>query len=201
MIYLDDIIIVEGKYDKIRLESLIEATIITTEGFGIFKDREKQRFLRRLSEKYDIIILTDSDGAGFLIRNFLSGIIAPEKLKHAYIPDILGKEKRKENFSKEGKIGVEGMESNILLAALRHAGVKCCENNRDYNVGKKGKVTRIMLFEDGLSGGEGSRERRRELLRLLGLPERMSSNAMLAAINALITPDEYRNYVNQIQSI
>ncbi len=194
MIKLKQTVIVEGKYDKIRLESLLDANIICTDGFAIFKDREKQNLIRRLAEKTGILILTDSDSAGFKIRSFLGGSLPKEQVMHAYIPDVLGKERRKAEPSKEGKIGVEGMQTKALVAALEKAGVFCEETP------KKGKrVETIDLFEDGISGGENSRAKRAELCKRLDLPERLSTNSLLQMINTFLTYEEYKNKVKEIE--
>lgn len=180
----------EGKYDKIRLESLIDATIIQTDGFAIFKDKEKQRLIRRLAEKNGILILTDSDSAGFKIRSFLGGSIPKELVTHAYIPDVLGKEKRKNAPSKEGKIGVEGMRTQALMDALSKAGVLYEETLEPVR-----KVTVTDLFEDGLSGGENSQAKKKALLKHLDLPERLSTSSFLQLINTFMTYDEYKSAV------
>ena len=190
MIKIKQAIIVEGKYDKIRLESLVDATIIQTDGFAIFKDKEKQRLIRRLAEKSGILILTDSDSAGFKIRSFLGGSIPKENVKHAYIPDVLGKEKRKDAPSKEGKIGVEGMRTQALVQALEKAGV-FYENSET----PQKKVEMIDLFEDGFSGGENSQQKKAALLKYLDLPERLSTSSFLQLINTFMSYDEYKSAV------
>ena len=190
MIKIRHAVIVEGKYDKIRLESLIDATIIQTDGFAIFKDKEKQRLIRRLAEKNGILILTDSDSAGFKIRSFLGGSLPKEKVVHAYIPDVLGKEKRKDAPSKEGKIGVEGMRTQALVQALEKAGVLYEESESC-----KKKVEMIDLFEDGFSGGENSQAKKAALLKHLDLPERLSTSSFLQLINTFMTYDEYKSAV------
>lgn len=190
MIKLKQAVIVEGKYDKIRLESLLDATIIQTDGFAIFKDKEKQRLIRRLAEKNGILILTDSDSAGFKIRSFLGGSIKNGQVIHAYIPDVLGKERRKDAPSKEGKLGVEGMRTQALVDALAKAGVLYEE------VSQPGKrVEMIDLFEDGLSGGENSQAKKAAVLKYLDLPERLSTSSFLQLINTFMTYDEYKSAV------
>ena len=190
MIKLKQAVIVEGKYDKIRLESLLDATIIQTDGFAIFKDKEKQRLIRRLAEKNGILILTDSDSAGFKIRSFLGGSIKNGQVIHAYIPDVLGKERRKDAPSKEGKLGVEGMRTQALVDALAKAGVLYEE------VAQPGKrVEMIDLFEDGLSGGENSQAKKAALLKYLDLPERLSTSSFLQLINTFMTYEEYKSAV------
>lgn len=198
MIQIEEAVIVEGKYDKIKLSNFVDALIITTEGFGIFKDKEKQKMIRRLAEKRGILILTDSDGAGFVIRNFLKGCVPKEKIKHAFIPDISGKEKRKTKSSKEGKLGVEGISEKILEEAIVRSGAHCSISEGHEK--KKQPVTKADFFEYGLSGGENSVQKREKLKKYLGLPERMTANLMLETINCLMTRDEfialYSNFEN-----
>ena len=188
MIKINEVIIVEGRYDKNTLSQIIDGTIIETEGFGIFSDKEKLNLFRRLAETRGLVVLTDSDGAGFVIRNYLKGAIDPKYVKHAYIPDISGKEKRKSSPSKEGKLGVEGMGRDILLSALQKAGVTVSEAACE---SRTAPITKTDLFELGLSGGKGSREKRLELLGRLSLPARLSPNAMLEVLNALMTREEF----------
>lgn len=187
MIKLSRAVIVEGKYDKIRLSNLLDATIIQTDGFAVFKDKEKQRLIRRLAEKHGILILTDSDAAGFKIRSFLSGCVPPESVVHAYIPDVFGKERRKAHASKEGKLGVEGIETKLLTQALSKAGVLYEEVDAPSK-----KIEMIDLFEDGLSGGKNSREKKSALLKYLDLPERLSTSSLLQLLNTFLSYDEYK---------
>ncbi len=191
MIKVESIIVVEGRYDKIKLSSVIDGVIIETEGFGIFKDKEKQRLLRKLAEKKGLIILTDSDSAGFVIRSFISSIIPNEYIVNAYIPDLYGKEKRKASPSKEGKLGVEGVKPEVILTALQKAGVLCSESSAC----DKAHVTNLDLYQDGLSGGSDSKERRLKLLKYLDLPERLTTKALLEIINSFMTYDEYKQAV------
>ncbi len=192
MLRSDKIIIVEGRYDKIKLSSVIDAVIIETEGFGIFKDKQKQKMLRRLSETKQIVILTDSDSAGFVIRNFISGFIPKDRIINAYIPDVYGKEKRKLTGSKEGKLGVEGISADILKDALEKAGVLC-----DYEEEKQRPLTKQDLYSDGLSGGKNSAAKRAMLLKYLDLPEKMTVNAMLDIMNSFMTYDDYKYALSQ----
>lgn len=194
MLKTDKIIIVEGKYDKIKLSSIIDAVIIATDGFGIFKDKEKQKFLRKLSEKKEIVILTDSDSAGFVIRNFLSGILPKSKIINAYIPDIFGKEKRKTEASKEGKLGVEGVSAEIIKDALQKAGVLVSEENEN-----KKLVTKQDFYLDGLTGGVDSKEKRLRLLKHLDLPQKMTTNSMIEIINTFMSYDDYKKAVEEIE--
>ena len=188
MIKVNEVIVVEGRYDKNTLSQIVDGTIIETEGFGIFSDKEKLALFRRLAETRGLVVLTDSDGAGFLIRNYLKGAIDPKYVKHAYIPDISGKEKRKSAPSKEGKLGVEGMSRELIIAALVNAGVSVDEAE-----GGKGKdpITKTDLYEAGLSGGRGSADKRQKLLKKLELPAKLSPNAMLDVLNALMTREGF----------
>lgn len=188
MIKIDEIIIVEGKYDKIKLDPIVDATIVVTNGFQIFKNKEKIAMLRTLARERGLLILTDSDHAGFLIRGRINSFIKEGTIKHAYIPDILGRERRKREPSKEGKLGVEGMDSEVLIRALKNAGVKTSE----VDMPSVREITKAHLFEDGLLGSDGSHNARIKLAKKLGLPERISSNGLLDVLNALYTLDEYR---------
>ena len=192
---IQEAVIVEGKYDKIKLSSLIDGLIIETNGFQIFKDPEQMAMIRRLAETRGILVLTDSDGAGFVIRNYLAGAIPAEQIKHAYVPDIFGKEKRKEKPSREGKLGVEGVPAQTILEALRRAGATCDQTAES----KKGrKITKADLFEAGLSGGENSAQKRIVLLRKLKLPEHLAPNALLKVLNSLM---DYEEFSRQVQKL
>lgn len=195
MIRIRQAVIVEGKYDQIRLSSLVDTVILTTEGFGVFKDKEKQKLLRRLAYERGLVVLTDSDSAGFVIRSFLNGIVEPQYITNVYIPDVFGKEKRKAAPSKEGKLGVEGMRTEQLLEAFRKAGVTAETGDAPH---ERREVTKTDLYEDGLSGGQDSARKRRRLLRALDFPERMSANAMLKLINTCMTYAEYKATVRAI---
>ena len=188
MLKTDKIIIVEGRYDKIKLSSIIDAVIIETEGFGIFKDRNKQKMLRRLSETKQIVILTDSDSAGFVIRNFISGFIPKDRIINAYIPDVYGKEKRKTLASKEGKLGVEGISAQVLRDSLEKAGVVCGTEEK-----KHSPITTQDFYSDGLSGGHDSSRKRAMLLKYLDLPSNMTVNAMIDIMNVFMSYDDYKN--------
>lgn len=192
-----EVILVEGKYDKNTLSQVVEATIVTTDGFGIFSDRQRLAFFRRLARERGLILLTDSDGAGFVIRNFLKGAIEKEYLKQAYIPDVAGKERRKRHPGKEGKLGVEGMRGEVLLEALRRAGATMDDN---VSARSEKKITKQDLYDLGLSGGEGSAARRNALIQHLSLPERMSANALLEALNVLMNRDELERCCVQLFS-
>jgi len=187
-----EVIIVEGRYDKNTLSQVVDATIIDIDGFGIYNNREKQKYIRKLADSRGIIVLTDSDGAGFMIRNFIKGCVEPDKVKQAFIPDIYGKEKRKSSPSKEGKLGVEGMKPEILLDALRKAGASF-DGDSILSVGEK--ITKADMYAAGLSGRDGSSEKRAELIKKLDLPSRMTAESLLDALNALMTREEFhRDY-------
>lgn len=189
MIRIREAVVVEGKYDKIKLSSLLDGTIVTTDGFGIFRDREKMAYLRRLAENQGLVVLTDSDGAGFVIRGKISSCIPASQLKHAYIPDIPGKERRKAVPSKEGMLGVEGMELQTLRQVLRRAGATLLEEE-SLPENAHGKMTKADLYEMGLSGREDSAQRRKALQKELDLPERLSAGGLLQALNALYSEQE-----------
>ena len=190
MYKVSEVIVVEGRYDKNTLSQVVDATIIETSGFGIFNDKQKQTLLRKLAERRGLIIMTDSDGAGFVIRNFLKGAVDPRKVKHAYIPELAGKEKRKTKVSKEGLLGVEGMSPEIILAALRRAGATI---DGEANA-KSAGITKTDLYKMGLSGKENSAALRRELLNKLELPEKLSTDAMLQVLNALFSREEFLEF-------
>lgn len=183
MLKIKEAIVVEGRYDKNKLAQLVDTVILETSGFGIFKDKEQLALLRKIGEKRGLILLTDSDGAGFVIRNHLKGALPPDQVKHAYIPDCFGKERRKRKPGKEGKLGVEGMEPEVLLQALRRAGATILDEEEERE--ESPPLTKADLFACGLSGGEGSREKRQALLKKLGLLEHLSPNAMLPVLSAL----------------
>ena len=184
-----EVIVVEGRYDKNALSQVVDATIIETNGFGIFSDKEKLALLRRLAEARGLIILTDSDHAGFFIRGRLKGLINSGKIKHAYIPDVYGRERRKAAPSREGKIGVEGMRPEVLLEALRRAGATF-EDSSD-PVPARGGVTKADFFEAGLTGRPNSAQRRRALIEALGLPENITPGGLLEVVNILLTREEF----------
>ena len=196
MIKIDRVVIVEGRYDKIKLSSVIDGVIIETEGFGIFNNKEKQALIRLLAQTKGLLVLTDSDSAGFKIRSFIRGIVPAEQIKHAYIPDIFGKEKRKAEPSKEGKLGVEGIRPEIIIEALEKAGVLCEEVD---NTPRK-EITKLDLYEDGLSGKPDSDSLRKKLLNHLDLPERLTSNALVQILNTFLTYEEYKNAVREIKN-
>ncbi|MEE1144403.1 MAG: DUF4093 domain-containing protein [Acutalibacteraceae bacterium] len=186
MIKLKQAVIVEGKYDKIKLKSIIDAPIITTDGFGIFKNREKMALIKSLAQKRGIIIMTDSDSAGFMIRKKICGSVKSGRILNVYIPDIFGKERRKAHSSKEGKLGVEGVPKDVILTALKRAGVTSTES-----VKSGGEITKADLFELGLSGRPNSAQKRLALLKSLNLPENMTANSLLEVLNIFFTKEEF----------
>lgn len=181
-------IVVEGKYDAIRLRSVVNATIVETNGFGIFKQPETMELLRQLAEKQGLIVLTDSDAAGFIIRDRISGALPTEQVRHAYVPEIYGKERRKRAPSKEGLLGVEGTDGERILRALLQAGATVEDVLPNQNVSY---LSKARLYEDGLSGGKGSARLREALLCELGLPRRLSANRLIEVVNALLPEEEY----------
>lgn len=191
MIHVKQTILVEGKYDKIRLSSCVDANILVCHGFGIFKNKEKLDLLRRLAKADGLLILTDSDRAGFVIRSYVKGCIPEGKVYHAYIPEILGKERRKDKPSKQGLLGVEGMEEQVLLQALRRSGIF-----QDQKVEHRRQITVQDLYADGLSGGRNSHLLRQRLLAQYGLPSRLSTREMLRTLNQLMSYEQYRTIID-----
>ena len=180
-------IIVEGRYDKNALSQVVDAVILTTEGFGVFRDKEKLAYFRRLAERRGVILLTDPDGAGFVIRNHLKGALPPEQVKQAYVPDVMGKERRKRKGGKEGKLGVEGMSPDVLLAALRNCGATF---EGEEPVKQSAGITRADLMDKGLIG-PGSAAHRAELIQTLQLPEHLTTAGLLDALNLLLSREEF----------
>lgn len=197
MLKIKEAIVVEGRYDKNTLSQVVDTLIIPVDGFQVFKKPDTIQLLRRVAEQQGVIILTDSDGAGFVIRNHLKGVIPQEWVKQAYIPDIYGKEKRKDVPGKEGKLGVEGMPPRMLEEVLRRAGATVLGEETDDP--PRRKITKADLFRDGLSGGPGSRERRSALLRELELPEHLTTNGLLQVLNRLITYERYQQIVEKLE--
>ena len=181
MIRLKETIVVEGKYDKIKLSSIFDANIIDIGGFKVFKNKENIELLRRIADKSGIIILTDSDSSGFKIRNYLKNCLAGKKVYNVYIPDITGKEKRKDKPSAEGLLGVEAMEDEIIIEAFKKSGV--FNQSKDTSVEKK--ITKLDLYKAGLYGKENSKEKRMEFLRENNLPQKLSPNSLVEIINCL----------------
>ncbi|MBQ4570040.1 MAG: DUF4093 domain-containing protein [Ruminococcus sp.] len=196
MLKVKEAVIVEGKYDKQRLSEFLSATIIPTSGFRVFKDKEKQRLIRKLAEEQGIVVMTDSDKAGLVIRNFLKGIVPLDKIKQCYVPQIAGKEKRKSETSKEGLLGVEGLSHQVLYDALLACGA---DVGQDVQQNKPSEpMTKGDMFEMGLSGRENSAVLRKRLMESLGLPTYLSCNALLDVINTLYSKEEI---LDKLQSI
>lgn len=184
---IKEVIVVEGRYDKNALLQVVDATVITTEGFGVFNDKEKVDYLRRLAQKQGVLLLTDPDGAGFVIRNYLKGVLPPQQIKQAYVPDIFGKERRKKKGGKEGKLGVEGMSPAQLLDSLRRSGATILgEETPRESAG----ITSADLMEKGLIG-PNSAQKRAELIKKLQLPQHISTKGLLEALNLLLTREEW----------
>jgi len=195
MVKIREAIVVEGRYDKNTLSQIVDAPILQTDGFGIMNDKAQLALLRKVAKARGLIVFTDSDGAGFVIRNFLKSAIPAEHLKHAYIPDIPGKEKRKAQPGKEGKLGVEGMTPEVILNCLQRAGATM-ENGAVTEPADP--ITKLDMFYAGLSGGPESKAKRLALLKMLELPEHMSANALLQALNLLCTKEEFYRLTDTI---
>lgn len=196
MVKIQQAIVVEGRYDKNTLSQIVDAPILQTNGFGIMKDKKQLDLLRRVAKTRGLIVFTDSDGAGFVIRNFLKSAIEPQYLLHAYIPDIHGKEKRKSTPGKEGKLGVEGMTPDVIVECLRRAGATVLG---DETVKPSMQITKQDLVDLGLSGGPDSSLLRQSLLKEIGFPEHMSANAMLQAMNMLYTLEQLQVLVSEMK--
>ena len=193
---IKEVTVVEGRYDKNTLSQIVDATVVTVGGFSVFNDKEKLAFLRRLANERGLIVLTDSDGAGFVIRNHLKGALPKDKVKQAYIPDVMGKERRKRHAGKEGKLGVEGMKPEVLLEALRKAGATFLDEETDVPAQKE-PLTKADLFELGLTGGADSSEKRQALLKKLGLPSKLTANGLLEALNLLYDRETLEKIMNE----
>ena len=194
MLKIREAIVVEGRYDKNTLAQIVDAPILETKGFGLFKDPKQLELLRSVAKKRGLIVLTDSDGAGFVIRNHIKSAIPAKYLKHAYIPDVAGKEKRKAAPGKEGKLGVEGMSPEVLLAALKNAGATI---EGESMARGNNQITKQDFVEFGLSGGPNASDRRKRLQNRLHLPEHMSANALLQALNLLLSREELAEIVRE----
>ena len=195
MVKIKEAIVVEGRYDKNTLSQIVDTTILETQGFGLFKDKQQLSLLRRVAQKRGLIVFTDSDGAGFVIRNHIKSAIDGKYLKHAYIPDIPGKERRKAAPGKEGKLGVEGMTPQVILEALRRAGATV----EGETAAPQRNITKQDMMELGLSGGADASAKRLALLKKLNLPEHMSANALLQALNLLYTLEELTTIVENLE--
>ena len=194
MIKLKEAVIVEGRYDKIKLKNLIDAPIIETNGFRIFNDKERRDMIRQIADRRGILIMTDSDGAGLVIRNFLNGAVDKSKIKHCYIPQLEGKEKRKEQKSKEGYLGVEGVPDDVIIEAIRKSGATVIGEE----AAQTNEITKADLFTLGLTGTENSAQKRKMLLKKLNMPDYLSTNAMLTALNCLYSLEELKSVLNEI---
>ncbi len=195
MVKIKEAILVEGRYDKNTLSQIVDAPILETNGFGIFKDKKQMALLRQVAEKRGLIVFTDADGAGFVIRNHVKSAIPAKFLKHAYTPDIFGKERRKDKAGKEGKLGVEGMKPEVILGALRKAGATI----EGEDTPRTQSITKQDLMDLGLSGSADASAMRLALLKKLNLPEHMSANAMLQALNLLYSLDELTQMVDNLE--
>ena len=196
MIKIKEAIVVEGRYDKNTLCQIVDAPILETSGFGIFKDKKQMELLRKVAKVRGLIVFTDADGAGFVIRNHIKSAIPSQYLKHAYTPDIMGKERRKASPGKEGKLGVEGMRPEVIIDALRKAGATI----EGEDVPVRQQITKQDLMESGLSGGADASAKRLALLKKLDLPEHMSANAMLQALNLLYSLEELTEIIGQLEN-
>lgn len=192
MIKVKEAVIVEGKYDKIKLSNILDGIIVEINGFGIYKDKNRMKFIRKLAEERGIIIITDSDHSGFQLRNFIASSVGKDKVKHIYIPDVYGKEKRKDKPSKEGKIGVEGISDDVLRELFEKGGVVCLDANSE------NRITNYDLFEAGLSGAPNATQNKKKLLKKLNLPEFLSTNSLLSYLNSVMTRDEFFDYITTI---
>lgn len=191
-IKLSEAVIVEGKYDKIKLSNILDAFIIETNGFAVFKDKTKLSFIKKLAKERGIIILTDSDHAGFMIRNYISSGVPKEQIKNVYIPDIFGKEKRKNAPSKEGKLGVEGMTKEVIVEALSKAGITSSKSVCS------DPVTTVDFYDLGLTGGAGSKAKRKALCKVLDLPEFLSTSSLISCINNFMTKEEFYSFCQNL---
>lgn len=189
-------VVVEGKYDAARLRTVVDTVVVQTDGFSLFKDKQKRHLLRELAEKRGLIVLTDSDSAGFVIRDHISGALPRGQVKHAYIPEIAGKEKRKSAPSAEGLLGVEGVNGSVILAALLRAGATV-EQGTDASLPPP-FLNKARLYEDGLVGQENSAVRRETLLKMVGLPHRLSANRLIEVLNAILTEERYEELLRAL---
>ncbi len=196
MISVKETIIVEGRYDKIKLSSIVDTPVIDTGGFRIFKDKEKQNLIKRIARQRGILILTDSDSGGFVIRNFLKGFVPENCIKHAYIPQLKGKEKRKSEVSKEGLLGVEGVADEVIVKAIKNSGAEVLNESAGV---KRSQIRKTDLYELGLTGRDNSAYLRAKLLKRLELPSYLTTNAMLSALNCLYSLEELKKIINSIK--
>lgn len=197
MLHINGAVIVEGKYDKSRLKNIVDCPVIITNGFGIFSDSETAKLIRTYAESGVIVILTDSDSAGFKIRGHIKGLVPEDRIRNAYVPDVYGKERRKASPSAEGKLGVEGLSDDIIIPAL-----KACLSADDVAVGAESRrITKMDLYEDGFSGGLNSSLKRQRLIQRLNLPQRLPPNSLLEALNSIVSYDEYKALAEEINAL
>lgn len=196
MYHIKECIVVEGVYDKIKLSQIVDGTIFVTNGFSIFNRKKDIETLKTFAEKCGVVILTDSDAAGFKIRNFIKQSLPRDKVKHAYIPAVQGKERRKDKPGKEGILGVEGISGDVILNALKNAG---CTVDGEKNEGVRGKITKTDLYCLGLSGGTESAEKRRRLCDMLGLPGRISANMLIDSVNSIMSKEEFYDIAKKVK--
>lgn len=194
MISIKEAVIVEGRYDKIKVSAFIDAPIIETNGFRVFKDKEKQNLIRRIAQERGILVMTDSDSAGFVIRNFLKGAVPSDRIKNAYIPQLKGKEKRKSEASKEGFLGVEGVTEEVILDAVRKSGAVILGGNEKI----RQEITKGDFYELGLTGRENSAKLREKLLKHLNMPTYLTTNALLTALNCLYSYEELKSLIDKL---
>lgn len=194
MLKIKEAVIVEGKYDKIKLSNLIDTLIIETNGFAVFKDKKKLAFIRKLANERGIIVITDSDHSGFQIRNYISSSLPKDKIKHIYIPDIYGKEKRKKEPSKEGKLGVEGIDDKILLSLFEKANIEA------QSVEKRDLITSVDMFTLGLSGTPNATQNKKKLLKSLDLPEFLSTSSLISYLNSSMDKKEFYSLYHNLFS-
>lgn len=200
MIKIKRAVIVEGKYDKIKLSTILDTLIIETNGFDIFSDKQRMELIRSVAKLRGIIIMTDSDAAGFMIRNHIGGNLPKNQVTHVYVPEILGKEKRKAEPSKEGKLGVEGIPKNLLIESLKRAGIKFedDQNQIEESASSIKAITKMDLYNDNLSGTPGSKQRLEQFKRIVNLPAHISKNALVDVLNVIMTYDEYKAAVQRL---
>ncbi len=197
MLHINGAVIVEGKYDKSRIKNIVDCPVIVTNGFGIFSDSDTARLIRTYAQTGVIVILTDSDSAGFKIRGHIKGLVPEDRIRNAYVPDVYGKERRKASPSAEGKLGVEGLPDDVIISAL-----KACLSADDTAVGAgRRRITKMDLFEDGFSGGRNSSLKRQKLIERLNLPQRLPPNSLLDALNSIVSYNEYKALAEEISSL
>lgn len=195
MLKVDEAVIVEGRYDKLKLANIIDALIIETNGFSIFNDKEKMNFIKRLADERGLIVITDSDSGGFQIRRYISSGIDKEKIKHIYIPDVYGKEKRKKAPSKQGKLGVEGMDESVLLSLFKKADISVSTSKR------LDPLTSYDFYFLKLSGTSNAKENKKKLLKSLNLPEFLSTSSLISYINSIMEKQEFYDYCEKLLDI